>query len=166
MAEPSAFRRHVATALGLQAEPEDDAWRLAKSWGMSGNRGADLVFQTRAHGGSLHLALRALRPQGTVIDLVFYHGGMADTRLGEEFHHNRISIIGSQISGVAPALQHRWDEMRMSRTVLALERAGQLRLTELVTHTFAADQAPAAFEMLDLAAEPSLQVVLEYGTSR
>lgn len=54
------------------------------------------------------------------------------------------------------------DELRMSHTVLDLERSGQLRLVDLVTHTFAAEDAPAAFEMLDLAAEPALQVVLDY----
>ena len=51
-------------------------------------RGADMVFQTRARSDSLHRALKALRPQGTVIDLAFYQGGLDATRLGEAFHHN------------------------------------------------------------------------------
>jgi threonine dehydrogenase-like Zn-dependent dehydrogenase len=93
----------------------------------------------------------------------FFQGTGSPLRLGEEFHHNRVSIVGSQISGVAPHLQHRWNELRMSDTVLALERDGHLRLHDLITHVIKAEEAPAAFEMLDTAPEDALQVVLDYG---
>ena len=56
--------------------PEDDAWAEAKRrWHGPDGRGADVVFQTRARADSLDRALKALRPQGTVIDLAFYQGG-------------------------------------------------------------------------------------------
>ena len=87
-------------------------------------------------------------------------------RLGEEFHHNRVSVVGSQISGVAPGLQHRWDEVRMSTTVLDLAVRGQLRLEELISHTVPARQAPEAFRMLDRDPDAALQVVLDYGVDR
>jgi threonine dehydrogenase-like Zn-dependent dehydrogenase len=92
----------------------------------------------------------------------FFQGQATPVRLGDEFHHNRISIIGSQISGVAPAFQHRWNELRMSTTALELERDGQLKLNDLITHTVPAEEAPAAFEMLDASPETALQVVLDY----
>ncbi len=57
--------------------------------------------------GSLHTALKALRPQGTAIDLAFYQGGADALRLGEEFHHNGLSIRCAQINrvprGLAPS---------------------------------------------------------------
>ena len=37
-----------------------------------GDHGADLVFQCRGKPEALHAALRAVRPQGSVIDLAFY----------------------------------------------------------------------------------------------
>ena len=85
VADPSRFRRERAEALGLEAVTEDQAWSLAKErWHHGGSdRGADFVFQTRAHPESLQAALRALRPQGTVIDLAFYQGGAEAVRLGE-----------------------------------------------------------------------------------
>jgi threonine dehydrogenase-like Zn-dependent dehydrogenase len=98
-----------------------------------------------------------------VVAAGFYQGAGTPLRLGDEFHHNRISVVGSQISGVAPHLQHRWDELRMSSTVLALEREGRLRLTELITHTVPAAAAPAALAMLDEDVGSALQVVLDYG---
>jgi len=81
----------------------------------------------------------------------FFQGGAEAVRLGEEFHHNRVSVVGSQISGVAPGLQHRWDEVRMSTTVLDLAVRGQ---------------APEAFRMLDCDPDAALQVVLDYGVDR
>lgn len=161
--EPS--RRQLALDLGAAMALDPGAEDVAATVrGITGNRGADVVIEMSGSYHALHEAVRTAAYSSRVVVGGFFQGDAVPVRLGEEFHHNRISIIGSQISGVAPALQHRWDELRMSGTVLALERATQLRLTELVTHTFAADQAPAAFEMLDLATEPTLQVVLEYGT--
>ncbi|MBZ6371565.1 MAG: hypothetical protein LBE44_06635 [Microbacterium hominis] len=50
----------------------------------------------------------------------------------------------------------------MSTTVLELARDGRLDLESLITHTLSAEDAPAAFEMLDTSPEAALQVVLDY----
>jgi len=150
----------LGAALALDPATDDVAGRVRE---ITDNRGADVVIEMSGSYHALHEAVRTAAYSSRVVVAGFFQGDAVPVRLGEEFHHNRISIIGSQISGVAPALQHRWDELRMSGVVLELERAGQLRLRDLVTHTFAADDAPAAFEMLDRATEPALQVVLDYG---
>jgi threonine dehydrogenase-like Zn-dependent dehydrogenase len=54
----------------------------------------------------------------------------------------------------------------MSRTVFELEQAGQLQLTDLITHTVPAREAPAAFAMLDTSPDEALQVVLDYGADQ
>src|SRR3712207_3283205 len=84
-------------------------------------------------------------------------------RLGEEFHHNRVQLICSQISGVAPSLQHRWDAYRLARTAMDLAVAGRLRLTELISHTMPIAEAASAFTLLDEHPEQALQVVLSFG---
>ncbi|HYI33667.1 MAG TPA: oxidoreductase, partial [Glaciibacter sp.] len=114
---------------------------------------------------ALHEAVRTAAYSSRVVVGGFFQGQATPVRLGDEFHHNRISIIGSQISGVAPPLQHRWNELRMSTTALELERDGQLKLSDLITHTVPAEEAPAAFEMLDATPEAALQVVLDYTTA-
>src|SRR5262249_38088180 len=93
IADPSPFRRLRAEGLGLTAMTEDEAWAHAKARYSHGgdDRGADVVFQTRADTASLQAALKALRPQGAVIDLAFYQGGADRLRLGEEFHHNGLN---------------------------------------------------------------------------
>jgi predicted dehydrogenase/threonine dehydrogenase-like Zn-dependent dehydrogenase len=162
VAEPSDFRRHIAEHLGLQAEPEQAAWQVAKSWGGDANRGADLVFQTRAHGGSLHLALRALRPQGTVIDLAFYQGGLSETRLGEEFHHNGLGLVAAQIGRVPPGLSKAWTRARLSEETLRLLTAeGPAIRAHMITHVVPFDDAPGFLNHLITDRPEFLQIVFE-----
>jgi threonine dehydrogenase-like Zn-dependent dehydrogenase len=82
-------------------------------------------------------------------------------RLGEEFHHNRVQVVASQISGVAPALQHRWDRRRLDTTAIDLAVAGRIAVTELITHTFPLERAAEAFDLLDQGGPDVLQVALE-----
>ena len=62
-------------------------------------------------------------------------GDGAGLRLGEEFHHNRVPVICSQISGVAPVAAAPLGRLPAGRTAMDLAASGRLRLTELITHT-------------------------------
>ncbi len=151
IADPSAFRRGEAEAMGLQAMSEDQSWQHAKArWHNVGlERGADLVFQTRAHAESLHIALKALRPQGTVIDLAFYQAGGDGLRLGEEFHHNGLTIRCAQINRVPRGFSAGWNRGRLAaETIKMLESQGGLIREHMITHIVPFDDAPAF--MLDL----------------
>jgi NADPH:quinone reductase-like Zn-dependent oxidoreductase len=114
IADPSPYRRSKAEAMGIAALDEHDAWREVKErWNHGGSdRGADIVLQCRASAASLHEALRALRPQGAVIDLAFYQGGSEALRLGEEFHHNGLAIRCAQIGRVPRGLGFTWNRRR------------------------------------------------------
>ncbi|RYE87521.1 MAG: zinc-binding alcohol dehydrogenase, partial [Myxococcales bacterium] len=134
VADPSPFRRERAQALGFLAMDEDQAWNHAKAtWHHGGgDRGADFVFQTRASAESLHAALRALRPQGTVIDLAFYQGGADAVRLGEEFHHNGLNLRCAQINRVPRGLGFAWNKRRLAAETIGLlaERGEDIRAGE------------------------------------
>ncbi|MDI6024746.1 zinc-binding dehydrogenase [Corticibacterium sp. UT-5YL-CI-8] len=165
LADPSAFRREKAEALGIAALDEEQAWQHAKSAWRHGptDRGADIVFQTRAHSGSLHGALRALRPQGTVIDLAFYQGGAEHTRLGEEFHHNGLSIRCAQIGRVPRGLNHLWDRRRLSaETTSLLSRHGDAIRQEMITHVVPIDDAPRFLQTLISERPDFLQIVFSF----
>jgi len=164
--DPVASRRSLADRLGAAAtlDPRsDDVAAVVRA--ETGNRGADVVIEMSGSYEALSEAIRTVGYSSRVVASGFFQGPATALRLGEEFHHNRVSIVGSQIYGVAPHLQHRWDELRMSRTVLNLESAGTLKLTELVSHVVPDSDAPAAFELLDSAPQDALQVVLDYGAS-
>ena len=165
VAEPSAWRRAKAEALGLTAMTETQAWQHAKARWHHGaqDRGADFVFQTRARSESLHDALRTLRPQGTVIDLAFYQGGADRTRLGEEFHHNGLSLRCAQIGRVPRGLAHLWDRPRLSaETLMLLKRHGEAIRREMITHIVPIDEAPSFLSHLISDRPEFLQIVFDF----
>ena len=163
VADPSPYRRRRLEAMGMTAMDEEQAWQHAKTqWHSGADRGADFVFQTRAHAGSLHAALRALRPQGTVIDLAFYQGGAEALRLGEEFHHNGLAIKCAQINRVPRGLSHQWDRRRLAlETVGLLETAGDAVKREMITHIVPFNDAPAFLAELVETRPEFLQIVFK-----
>ncbi|PZG21951.1 zinc-binding alcohol dehydrogenase [Micromonospora craterilacus] len=163
--DPTPQRRAVAGALGLDpVDPGDGdpAVLLKTRWPHgAGDRGADVVFQCRGQGWALHLALRLLRPQGTVIDLAFYQSGADAVRLGEEFHHNGLSVRCAQIGRVPRGLAPTWDRERLSAETIDLLRAdGAAIRTHLVSAVVPFAQAPALFADLAAGCRQELQVVL------
>ncbi|WP_206362021.1 zinc-dependent alcohol dehydrogenase [Sphingomonas montana] len=164
IADPSPFRRMRSECLELTAMTEADAWAHAKArWTHGGDdRGADVVFQTRADSASLHAALRALRPQGTVIDLAFYQGGANGLRLGEEFHHNGLNIRCAQIGRVPRGLGFQWDKARLAReTVKLLVARGDEIRAQIVTHVVPIDEAPGFMHHLVTDRPEFLQIVFQ-----
>ena len=161
--DPLAERRALALELGADDVMDPAQQQVAEEVrAATGNRGADVVIEMTGSYQALHEAVRTAAYSSRVVASGFFQGPATSLRLGEELHHNRISVVASQISGVAPHLQHRWDEVRMSGTVLTLERQGRLALRKLVSHVVAAVEAPTAFEMLDTNPQSALQVVLDY----
>ena len=147
--DPTPLRRAAAEALGLEAV--DDTPELARElktrWRHGpADRGADVVFQCRGQAASLATALRCLRPQGTVVDLAFYTGSAGEVALGEEFHHNGLSVRCAQIGRVPRGLAHRWDRRRLSAETVALlaERGDDVR-AHVLTDVLPFDEAPALF---------------------
>ncbi len=165
IADPSEFRRNRAEALGFQALPEEESWRRARMlWhNGGGDRGADIVFQTRARPESLATALRALRPQGTVIDLAFYQTGADSVRLGEEFHHNGLGLRCAQINRVPRGLGAVWDRRRLAReTVALLASEGEAIAREVITHVVPIEDAAGFLRSLIADRPDFIQIVFEY----
>jgi len=86
-------------------------------------------------------------------------------QLGEEFHHNRIELICSQISGVAPAASHRWSKLRLWQSAVRLQHEGRLNLTPLISDDVPFERAPQLFERLDRGDPAILQSMLSFGAS-
>jgi len=154
VADPTPERLAAAEALGIVPidEASTPAWRWCKDrWvHAAGDRGADVAFQCRGRSGALAEALRALRPQRAVVDLAFYQGGADDLRLGEEFHHNGLSVRCAQISRVPRGLGATWPRERLAaETVGLLEAHGAAIRRALVTDVVPIADAPAA--LLDVA---------------
>ena len=72
-------------------------------------RGADRVIELTGAYPALHEAIRCAGVDGTVVAAGFYQGAAAALRLGEEFHHNRVRLVPSQIGAVPTVLRRPLD---------------------------------------------------------
>ena len=154
--------RRAAGPAGARRRGCDPAAILKTRWRhAAGDRGADVVFQCRGQASALATALRVLRPQGTVIDLAFYPGGCGEVRLGEEFHHNGLSVRCAQIGRVPRGLAPAWDRRRLSTATLALlADHGPAVAEHLITDVVPFDDAPGLFADLSERRRHVLSAVL------
>ena len=160
--DPDATRRETALRLGAAyaIEPAGAAEAIKA---MTGGRGADACIEVSGAPAALGEAIRAAAYSARVVAMGFFQGEVSGLRLGEEFHHNRIQLVCSQISGVAPEASYRWSKPRLWRTAVELQHEGVLDLISLITHSAPFGDAPALFERLDRAEPGLLQAMLDFG---
>ena len=125
-------------------------------------RGADVTVEVSGSAKALNEAVRATAYSARVVVLGFFQGDAQGLLLGEEFHHNRISLVCSQISNVDPALSYRWDRIRLIHTIMELQIQGSLNLRPVITHVIPFEQAAQGFQILDETPEQALQIVLDF----
>jgi len=126
------------------------------------NRGADVAIEVTGSTIALNQAIRSVAYSARVVALGFFQGSAEELFLGEEFHHNRVNIVGSQISGTDPELTYRWNRLRLIQTFMRLQADGIVDLNRVVSHVIPFDNAAQAFRILDHEPENALQVVLDY----
>jgi hypothetical protein len=102
-----------------------------------------------------------------VIDLAFYQGGAPDLALGEEFHHNGLTIRCAQIGRVPRGMAHLWDRRRLAAETVELLRASGPPMREhLVTDLVPLDDAPALLADLASRRRHVLQAVFACPAAR
>lgn len=155
-------RQNKALAWGAEEALAPDPDPAARIRELTGGMGCDCAIELSGNYRALHEATRAVGADGTVVAAGFYQGGAAPLRLGEEFHHNRVQILASQIGSVPNRLRTRWSVPRLEQTVIASIASGALDTASLVTHRFDVADAAKAYELLDNNPESALQTVLEF----
>jgi threonine dehydrogenase-like Zn-dependent dehydrogenase len=162
--DPDPQRRETALGLGAAEVLDPSAGSVAEAIkAATGGKGADVCIEVSGAPAALAEAVRAVAYSARVVAMGFFQGEVAGLRLGEEFHHNRVQLICSQISGVAPEASYRWSKLRLWQTAVRLQHEGVLSLLPLVTHTAPFSEAPAMFARLDAGEPGLLQALLEFG---
>jgi threonine dehydrogenase-like Zn-dependent dehydrogenase len=158
-----AARRDMAARLSgavvLDAAALDAAEEIKR---LTDGRGADICIEASGSTRALHTAIRACAYASRVVALGFYQGEATGLFLGEEFHHNRIQLVCSQIGGISPELQHRWDRARLVRTFMDLALSGSVRPTALITHRVPIHDAASLYARVDREPSSVLQAVLDF----
>jgi len=162
--DPAASRRDMALALGADRVLDPSAGSVSDIIkGETGGRGADICIEVSGVSGALAEAMRTVAYASRVVAMGFLQGEARSLHLGEEFHHNRIELVSSQISGVAPDGSHRWSKLRLWQTAVRLQHEGRLNLLPLITDVVPFEAAPALFESIDKGDPAILQAVLSFG---
>ncbi len=115
--DPVASRRAMAERLGADRTLDPTAAPISDVIkGETGGRGADICIEVSGAPAALAEAMRTVAYASRVVAMGFFQGEARGLHLGDEFHHNRIELISSQISGVAPDASHRWSKLRLWQT--------------------------------------------------
>ena len=161
--DPIRRRLELARSLGAAHVLDPREQRVAEAIKeLTDGRGADASIELSGAYAALHEAIRATAYASRVVLAGFAQGEATALRLGEEFHHNRIELVSSQISNVAPRLAHRWSPLRLERTIADLCAQGRLQLEPLVTHVLPVEDAADAYRLLDERPHEAVQVVLDF----
>ena len=162
--DPIQLRRDLACKLGAvdEAMSPTDGGVAERVRALTDNRGADVCIEASGAYPALQEAIRTAAYSAKVVSMGFFQGGGQALYLGEEFHHNRVNVVCSQIFGVSPELTYRWNVQRLVRTVMNLQAEGVLNLRPLITHVLPFSQAAEGFRICDMEPETAVQVVLDF----
>jgi 2-desacetyl-2-hydroxyethyl bacteriochlorophyllide A dehydrogenase len=162
--DPIASRRELARTFGADLTLDPGGCDAGKEIRLAdGGGGVDVAIEFSGRYAALHEALRSTRVAGTVVAAGFYTGDAgSDLRLGEEFHHNRLTLVGSMSGWDAPHREPGWNRRRLRTTALDLLARGRLDVDALITHRIPFERAADAYELIDRRPDETLRVLLTY----
>ena len=152
-AEPQAWRRALATSLGVTAVVPEE---LVKEE-------VPLVIDASGNPDAPGMALSMLAHEGTLLVASWFGTKPVVLPLGGAFHRRRLTIRSTQVSTVPAGLSARWTPSR--RRLEAVELLSELPLAELCTHVFPFGRAAEAFHAVDEGTPGLMHAVLDYDGS-
>ena len=165
--DPLPQRRRAAQRLGASQTIDpggaDGAETLQEALTDAGDRrGVDLIYELSGQPSALDAAVSAAGFDSRIVVGSWYGTKPATLQLGGSFHRNRVRLISSQVSTVAPRLRSRWTKAR--RMESAWQLLARLPAEELISHRFPLEQAPEAYRLIDSCPEQTLQVILNHSS--
>ena len=162
--DPLARRRELALALGADAVLDPTAIDVGLALKQS-SPGCDTAIEFSGSYAALHEAIRSVRMGGLVVAAGFYQGGAAGLRLGEEWLHNRVTMVASMRGwGNVHRDNPLWDRARVRQVAIALLAQGDVCVDNLITQRLPFDRAPEAYAVVDRGGPETLKVLLTYDT--
>jgi 2-desacetyl-2-hydroxyethyl bacteriochlorophyllide A dehydrogenase len=152
--EPVERRRDLARAAGA-----DRAIAPAEADPVVADDGADLVYELSGRPATLDDAVDAVGYDGRVVVGSWYGTERATLDLGGRFHRDRVEVVSSQVSTLAPGLRGRWDRDR--RFAVARDHLDDLDDT-VPTETVPFADAPDLYGRLDRGAVEAPHVAFTY----
>ena len=150
LAEPQAWRRAMASSLGVAAAAPEEL----------GKQEVPLVIDASGNPDAPAMALNMLAHEGTLLVASWFGTKPVVLPLGGAFHRRRLIIRSTQVSTMPARLSATWTRSR--RRLEAIELLSELPLAELCTHVFAFGNAAEAFRAVDEGVPGLMHAVLDY----
>ena len=163
--DPIQSRREVAKQLGahrvMSNHKRQNTHDDQKTTGaVLAPSGADLIYELSGNPNALNGALTFSGFNTRIVIGSWYGAKQVPLNLGGRFHRNRIQLMSSQVSTIAPGLTGRWSRQRRTQTVLHWLET--LRPSRWITHRYPVTRVQEAYARIAAEPESTLQVVLEY----
>jgi threonine dehydrogenase-like Zn-dependent dehydrogenase len=115
----------------------------------TGKKRVDVSIEASGNYAALQEAVRSVHYCGLVVTVSFYHGEGTALRLGEEWHHTRVTVRSSMPVWGNPSRDYpMWDDERLEQTVLDLMTSGELKTKEIVSPIFPFERAIEAYRLI------------------
>lgn len=155
-----ADRRQRALAIGANTIADPTA--VAELQHALSNNGADLVYEVSGVPAALNLAITLSGYASRIVIGSWYGNKSAAIELGGAAHRNRLQLITSQVSTLAPALSGRWDKQR--RFDVAWQMIRQLNPQQWITQRAVLTDASTLYQQIHNGRADLLQAVFTYPT--
>jgi threonine dehydrogenase-like Zn-dependent dehydrogenase len=153
LAEPQAWRRDLASSLGVTAEAPEELT----------DEKVPLVIDASGNPDAPAMALNMLAHEGTLLIASWFGTKPVPLPLGGAFHRRRLIIRSTQVSTLPARLSGKWTRSR--RRQETVELLSELPLAQLCTHNFAFGHAAEAFRAVDEGIPGLMHAVLDYDRS-
>ena len=133
---------------------------LAPDQAASNIKDADLIFEVSGQADALDLAVQISGFCSRIVIGSWYGNKTVSLDLGGAAHRNRLQLITSQVSTVAPGLAGRWTKQR--RFDVAWDRLRTINADKLVTHTCPIHAASDLYQQLHDGEPGIVQALFNY----
>ncbi|PUA29660.1 MAG: oxidoreductase [Cellvibrio sp. 79] len=161
VADKWPLRREYAEQLGARVfDPFTEQELIAQQTRLSEVQGADLIYELTGVPDALNLAIDFSGYHSRIVVGSWYGTKSAPVYLGGAAHRNRLQIITSQVSSIAPELSGRWDKSR--RFDVTWEMIRRINPARFISQRSALLQAQNTYQQLDQQPESLIQALFIY----
>jgi threonine dehydrogenase-like Zn-dependent dehydrogenase len=155
-----ALAREFGADEAINAAEVDPALAIKRG---TGSKGVDVAIDISGAYAALQSAIRSVHPGGLLVSASYFKGDRSALDLGAEWHHNRLTLVGSMpVWGMPHRCAPMWDLERLRSTALWLVESGQVQVEPMITQRFRYEQAPEAYRFIYEHPEAGVKTLLDY----
>jgi threonine dehydrogenase-like Zn-dependent dehydrogenase len=160
LANRLALAKQFGADEAINAAETDPAVEIKRG---TGNKGVDVAIDISGAYAALQSAIRSVQPGGLLVSASYFKGNRSALDLGAEWHHNRLTLVGSMpVWGMPHRCAPMWDLERLRRTALWLVESGQVQVEPMITQRYPYGQAPEAYRFIHEHPEAGVKTLLDY----